>query len=37
MTDTTFPKYPNNGKYLLQQGNNICNDKNDNCQMGNFY
>ena len=36
LTDTTIIKYPNNGGYLLQNWNIICNDKNDNGKIQHF-
>ena len=36
LTDITIIKYPNNGGYLLQQGNTKCNDKNKNGKISNF-
>ena len=36
LTDTTIIKYPNNGGYLLQNWNNICNDRNNNGKIQNF-
>ena len=36
-TDTTFIKYPNSGRYVLQQWNVNCYDKNNNEKVQNFW